>query len=868
MNKTKGGMRSRGLNGESKRALVRNLLLQWGEDIHVLVETKLTRNDPNLYQQIWNNRWLGEAHVEAIGRSGGIVVLWDKRVCKGEMTLIRGERRELWWELAAIRSLFEGPWVISRGENQLPKNQYGAMTEFSEWINDMELVDPPLFGGSYTWRSENHAMRGTISTQQTITDAKIGIKPQPHHAYMWRYGFQKTEEEGHPEPNYWIRKYHEQRARALTIYESLQKVHLAMEFEEVVKNEEIAWKQRSRIQWLKNGDKNTKHFHRMATTHKRCNTIDKIEKEEIYITDPKFEEEEILKGINLCASDKAPGPDGFPMSFFKEFWSVLKEDILNTMKHFHEFQAACGDEGGCRMPDEVLSRNKKGTVVTQKEEPEGGQKPAKIHAASEISWGEVQETRLNVANTFQPLNKLSTQSMPENTARKGAILRLSLLGMVKMLCWKYYTNHSSHYNGRVWVLWREDICKVACCSKNYQAATCEVTHIPLQVISTLLQMEDRNGGNPVTVPEDALPKVKLDAFVSGRSLVQNVLICHDLMRHYYRKITPRKAYDMARWDFLEELGKGGSRQGDPISPLLFVLVMEYLARVLNDLMIFCKGNEAIAQRVMETIQHFSETTDLVANMTNPTFFLQEWMMRQKRTPESNWDHFLIGGSYGALRKRRSLLRLGRRCLGLRVREGRGLNIKSCRVWSIALVGKLIWMIMEKEDIIWGGLLDFSSSGGLQLVLENITQAEIMVNWHNKGKYCLTGNRKYSAPKGYFELIGSAPRLGTSMLEVSSLKPLASESKGLSSGSSSPHQASNPLPAKVRGLPSGSSSPHQASLVQEQGFYPVRTQRVAAAGFPCHIKKISLFIAQKKKFKELQVQNDDKDELVRTLGCRN
>jgi len=26
------------------------------------------------------------------------------------------------------------------------------------------------------------------------------------------------------------------------------------------------------------------------------------------------------------------------MSFFKEFWSVLKEDILNTMKHFHEFQ--------------------------------------------------------------------------------------------------------------------------------------------------------------------------------------------------------------------------------------------------------------------------------------------------------------------------------------------------------------------------------------------------------------------------------------------------------------------------------------------------------------------------------------------------
>ncbi|KAG5630767.1 hypothetical protein H5410_002484 [Solanum commersonii] len=155
--------------------------------------------------------------------------------------------------------------------------------------------------------------------------------------------------------------------RALSVDELLQKVHLAMEFEEVIKNEEIAWRQRSRIQWLKNGDKNTKYFHRMATTHKRCNTIDKIEEEGTYITDPEvikikiqdyyqnlyketetwrpnlnlqdftsinleeqiwlqrqFEEEEVLKGINLCASDKAPGPDGFPMSFFKEFWSMQR----------------------------------------------------------------------------------------------------------------------------------------------------------------------------------------------------------------------------------------------------------------------------------------------------------------------------------------------------------------------------------------------------------------------------------------------------------------------------------------------------------------------------------------------------------------
>ena len=36
------------------------------------------------------------------------------------------------------------------------------------------------------------------------------------------------------------------------------------------------WRQRSRIQWIKNGDKNTKYFHRMATTNKRINTIESL----------------------------------------------------------------------------------------------------------------------------------------------------------------------------------------------------------------------------------------------------------------------------------------------------------------------------------------------------------------------------------------------------------------------------------------------------------------------------------------------------------------------------------------------------------------------------------------------------------------
>lgn len=47
-------------------------------------------------------------------------------------------------------------------------------------------------------------------------------------------------------------------------------------------------------------------------------------------------------------------------------------------------------------------------------------------------------------------------------------------------------------------------------------------------------------------------------------MLHNVLICHDLLRHYNRKASPRRllkinlrnAYDMVSWDFLEEVLAG------------------------------------------------------------------------------------------------------------------------------------------------------------------------------------------------------------------------------------------------------------------------------------------------------------------------
>ncbi|XP_015068639.1 uncharacterized protein LOC107013174 [Solanum pennellii] len=94
------------------------------------------------------------------------------------------------------------------------------------------------------------------------------------------------------------------------------------------------------------------------------------------------------------------------------------------------------------------------------------------------------------------------------------------------------------------------------------------------------------------------------------------------------------------------VGKRGLRQGDPMSALLCVLVIEYMTRVLkrmsdlpdfkfhpmykalrfthlifvDNLMIFCKGGLHSVNRVMEALQHFSLASRLVANMEKSSIF--------------------------------------------------------------------------------------------------------------------------------------------------------------------------------------------------------------------------------------------------------
>jgi hypothetical protein len=137
--------------------------------------------------------------------------------------------------------------------------------------------------------------------------------------------------------------------------------HVSARIDEILHREEIMWRQRSRIQWLKEGDQNTKFFHRKATGRDKKNKIRKLKRtngtvtndenefkdlannffKDLYTKDEivnptslleliqpmipnhvnqtllaEFTEEEIGDALFQIGPLKAPGPDGLPARFF------------------------------------------------------------------------------------------------------------------------------------------------------------------------------------------------------------------------------------------------------------------------------------------------------------------------------------------------------------------------------------------------------------------------------------------------------------------------------------------------------------------------------------------------------------------------
>ncbi|XP_030479177.1 uncharacterized protein LOC115696415 [Cannabis sativa] len=170
------------------------------------------------------------------------------------------------------------------------------------------------------------------------------------------------------------------RLQASTSYSSesaLRIQNLQSQLDALLYKEEVYWKQRSRVNWLRAGDKNTKFFHRFASHRKKNNTIKYLkddlgnstnnpeamfsivssffttlfssegcdaeatsqildclgppldESDVEYLASP-YTAQEVKKAVFSLSGDRAPGLDGLNAFFYQKNWNTLGASFVNA----------------------------------------------------------------------------------------------------------------------------------------------------------------------------------------------------------------------------------------------------------------------------------------------------------------------------------------------------------------------------------------------------------------------------------------------------------------------------------------------------------------------------------------------------------
>ncbi|KAG7595163.1 Endonuclease/exonuclease/phosphatase superfamily [Arabidopsis thaliana x Arabidopsis arenosa] len=391
--------------------------------------------------------------------------------------------------------------------------------------------------------------------------------------------------------------------------------------------EESFFLQRSRVSWFAEGDSNTRYFHRMADSRKSLNTITTMFDESGLQIDTQ-------KGIiDHCANyfETLLGDENGPF--------LLEQEDMNLLLTYRCSPVQCSELEAVFTDNEIkaaffsLPRNKACG-------PDGF--PAEFFKESWCVIG------------------------PEVTA---AVREFFISGRLL-----------KQWNATTLVLIPKS--PNASCTSDFRPISCMNTMY--KVIARLLTSRLQKLLSCVISPFQS-------AFLPGRLLAENVLLATEMVHGYnWRNISPRgmlkvdlrKAFDSVRWDFiisaLRALGipvrfinwihqcistptftisvngscggffksTKGLRQGDPLSPYLFVLAMEVFSKLLHsrfasgyiryhpkasdisishlmfadDVMIFFDGGSSSLHGICETLDDFASWSGLQVNKDKSQLF--------------------------------------------------------------------------------------------------------------------------------------------------------------------------------------------------------------------------------------------------------
>ena len=404
---------------------------------------------------------------------------------------------------------------------------------------------------------------------------------------------------------------------------------LLIQFLDAIRIEEEVAKQKAKIHWLEVGDRNTKYFHNAIKGRRNRNNIVKLTKPDGSVTNDITETK--AEAIRYFESMLGSNPtNNYPG--LNSMANIVNKRV--SQDHFEHLASIPNDDEIKRTLFSIHSNKAPG--------PDGFNAFFFKHC-----WNTVGPLVLNAIKEFFNTGELLKES------------NSTIISLIPKI-----PNPSAMNEFR----------PISCCNTVYKCIS--------KLISNRLQ----------AILPDLIGESQ-SAFIKGRKISDNVLLAQDLLRDYHKgsgqprvaaKVDLMKAYDTVNWEFLFDLlqvlqfppimiawikacvsspkfsinfngesigyfaGARGLRQGDPLSPYLFVIIMDFLDQLMqrnisinplfkyhwkcdklkiahlcfaDDLLILFHGSAESSLTIRHTLDLFYDYTGLRANNSKSCLFI-------------------------------------------------------------------------------------------------------------------------------------------------------------------------------------------------------------------------------------------------------